>query len=597
MFYTKDHKTLDMFEPFAFLGPKRRSLLDTTWAKIFREEILPDLPVEVLRNTYDDLMGRPTKELYAMLGVMIIQQTEDLSDEEAARQFAFNIQWQYALNITGDSDKTSYICPKTLWTMRDQLSQPVLDKKGKPLPKNGYDVIFESVADKLARIFDIDVTKQRLDSTHIFSNMRHLGRIGVFAATIEKFLTNLKRHHKELFVSLGDEINNRYHPQKGASVFSMVKPTEAAKTLEMVANDLFFLTERFTDNEAVVGMTSYQLMLRVLKEQCVVTQDTETKTKKVEVKKNKEVPSDSLQNPSDPDATYDAHKGKGYQVQIMETYSTDEEKEGFSLITHAKVEQAHVSDAHALLPALADTEERDLAPELILADTLYGGDDNVETAKAQGVTVIAPVMGRDSKKELTLSDFSLSEEGEVTACPRGLTHQEIRTINDKKRASFNREACAECPLSQECPVKITKKKSWLEYDDKAIRLAKRRAYEKTDEFKDIYRHRSGIEGTNSFGKRRTGLEKLRVRGKTAVSFAAMMKLTGLNILRASAFKIRKERAKRAEEAAKSALLQLLYGLTGHIRVVKEQFYLNYFNHTAIRAFFDPEIMFPQKIAA
>lgn len=597
MFYIKDHKTLDMFDPFAFLGPKRRSILDTTWAKTFREDILPDLPVEILSATYDDHMGRPTKELYAMMGVMIIQQTEDLTDEETTRQFAFNIQWHYALNITGDSDKVSYICPKTLWTMRDQLTKPVLDKKGKPLPKNGYDVIFESVSDKLANVFEIDVTKQRLDSTHIFSNMRHLGRIGLFAATIEKFLTNLKRHHKELFLSLGEEIRERYLPQKGASVFSMVKPSEAVKTLEMVANDLFFLTERFTDDKAVVGMSSFQLMLRILKEQCVVTQDTETNTQKVEVKKNKEVSSDSLQNPSDPDATYDAHKGKGYQVQIMETFSTEEEKEGFCLITHAKVEQAHESDAHALVPAIDDTEERNLAPELILADTLYGGDDNVQTAKTHGVEVIAPVMGRSSKKEITLSDFALSDGGEVTACPQGERPQEIRTINDKQRVSFNREICAICPLSKECPVKITKKQSWLEYDDKAIRLAKRRAYEKTDEFKEIYRHRSGIEGTNSFGKRRTGLEELRVRGKTAVSFAVMMKLTGMNILRASMYKIRQEKAKKAKEALKSAYNQLVSGLAGRLRVIKEQFCKTYLNCTAIRAFFNPETPFFQKVAA
>ena len=215
MFYTKDHKTIDMFDHFAFLESKRRTLLDSTWAGIFRDEILPELPVELLNSTYHDFMGRPTKELYAMLGLMIIQQMEDLSDEEAARQFAFNIQWHYTLNITGNSDKACYICPKTIWTMRNLLSQPLLDKNGKPLPKSGYDVIFETVTDKLAKVFTVDVTKQRLDSTHIFSNMRHLGRIGLFAATIEKFLVNLKRHHKELFVSLGEEIINRYHLQEG----------------------------------------------------------------------------------------------------------------------------------------------------------------------------------------------------------------------------------------------------------------------------------------------------------------------------------------------------------------------------------------------
>jgi hypothetical protein len=575
MFYTKDHKTIDMFDHFAFLEAKRRTLLDSTWAGLFRDEILPVLPIELVSSMYHDFMGRPTKELYAMLGLMIIQQMEDLSDEEAARQFAFNIQWHYALNITGNSDKACYICPKTIWTMRDQLLQPMLDKRGKPLPKNGYDVIFETVADKLAKVFKVDVTKQRLDSTHIFSNMRHLGRIGLFAATIEKFLVNLKRHHKELFVSVGDEIINRYLPQKGAEVFSLVKPTEAAKTLEIVAADLFSITERFTDNKAVVSMATYQLLLRVLKEQCVVIEDAETKAKKVEVKKNKDVSSDSLQNPSDPDASYDAHKGKGYQVQIMETYSTDEENKDLILITHAKVEQAHESDAHALLPAIADTKERNLAPELILADTLYGGDDNVETAKVQGVEVVAPVMGRSSKKELNLSDFTLSDTGEVTACPQGNTPDEIKLVNDKQRAFFDREACAGCPLNEKCPVKMTKKKSWLEYDEKAHRLAKRRAYEKTDEFMNIYRHRAGIEGTNSFAKRRTGLERLRVRGKTAVSFAVTMKLSGINILRASAFRNRQKRAKRRETAAKSALNQIIYGLVELASVVKERLCLNY----------------------
>lgn len=41
-------------------------------------------------------------------------------------------------------------------------------------------------------------------------------------------------------------------------------------------------------------------------------------------------------------------------------------------------------------------------------------------------------------------------------------------------------------------LKLTKKQSYLEYNDKAIRLARRRALEKTEEFNDRYRHRSGI---------------------------------------------------------------------------------------------------------
>ncbi len=58
--------------------------------------------------------------------------------------------------------------------------------------------------------------------------------------------------------------------------------------------------------------------MRFMKEQCIVEEEVTTKGRKISVKPNKEVPSDSLQNPSDPDAGYSGHKGKEYQVQVIE---------------------------------------------------------------------------------------------------------------------------------------------------------------------------------------------------------------------------------------------------------------------------------------
>ncbi len=118
MIHVKDHKTYDMFNPFEHLGPKRLALLETSWAHLFREEILHQLPAEKLFELYDESKGRQTKELYAMLGLVLLQQMEDLTDEETVQQFAFNILWQYALNVTDASDFSSYVSPRTLWTMR-----------------------------------------------------------------------------------------------------------------------------------------------------------------------------------------------------------------------------------------------------------------------------------------------------------------------------------------------------------------------------------------------------------------------------------------------------------------------------------------------
>lgn len=180
-----------------------------------------------------------------------------------------------------------------------------------------YTVLFETVTDKLAKLFSVNTENQRLDSTHIFSNMRHLGRIGLFASTIKKFLVNLKRHHKALFEALNQVLLDRYLSKQDA-LFSMVKPSESTKTLQTLADDLFFLIENFKSNEAITSMSSYKLLVRLLTEQCIVEGDADN-SRKVQTKPNKEVASDSLQNPSDPDAGYDAHKGKGYQAQIMET--------------------------------------------------------------------------------------------------------------------------------------------------------------------------------------------------------------------------------------------------------------------------------------
>lgn len=562
MIHTKDHKTLKIFDPFAFLGPKRKKLMDTSWAKLFRDHILPELPVEKVFKNYHWAMGRPTKELYAMLGAIILQQMHDLTDEETIHQFAFNMEWHYALGITDESDAESYLCPKTLWTMRHLLTE-----------QNLYGVLFESVTHKLAKVFSVDTSKQRCDSVHIFSNMRHLGRIGLFCHILKKFLVNLKRHHKDLFEALDKELMDRYLSKQGETVFSMVKPSESMRTLETLGADLFFLIERFKGNELITGMSSYQLMARVLKEQCHVEQDVETQAQRVSIKPNKEVPSDSLQNPSDTEASYDGHKGQGYRMQISETYCQEEEKKSLSLITEVIIEPAHESDANALIPLIEGAQKRGLGPEEVVVDSLYGSDENCEKAKELGVEVISPVMGKPQGNPLTLTDFTMSDEATVKTCPQGYAPVKVKHKKGRHIAVFDSQTCAGCLHLNDCPVKLGKKGYYLHYDDKALRLANRRTYEKTPAFQEVYRFRAGIEGTMSQLDRRTGLKYLRVRGLASVSFCATLKAAGINILRAVAFKNCENEENPPHDQKNPGLFDLIY-------VFKERF------SSVIATFFD-----------
>ena len=70
-------------------------------------------------------------------------------------------------------------------------------------------------------------------------------------------------------------------------------------------------------------MDSYKQLVRMFTEQCIVEKDDHGA--RAVIKAAKDVPSGSLQNPSDPDAGYCGHKGKGYQMQVMETYSEAQE--------------------------------------------------------------------------------------------------------------------------------------------------------------------------------------------------------------------------------------------------------------------------------
>ena len=366
--------------------------------------------------------------------------------------------------------------------------------------------------------------------------MRRLGRISIFSTAIHKFLKNLKRHHSALFETVEIPLVERYLTEKALACFAVVKPSQSHKSLQQVSTDLYSLIEQFKDHEDLSSMHSFKLLQRILSEQCQVEGSGENC--KVSVKESKQIPSDSLQNPSDPDASYSGHKGQGYQTQIMETYTDtddkDEKAKTLNLITHVEVEQAHQSDAKALIPAIESAQQRKLGPKQLLADSLYGSDENVETAAVKGVQVVSAPMGSEKQETIGLSDFHIEKSGKVISCPQGHVPMHSKKKKTRYCAAFDPGRCNGCPNQGICPVVSGKKAFYLRFTDKQLRIALRRSEIDTEAFKDRYRWRAGVEATMSQYDRRTGVKRLRVRGLKAVRYCATLKALGLNILRAAA---------------------------------------------------------------
>ena len=89
MIRISDPKQGNFFDPWDFLSPKRRKLLDQSWAGLFQKELLCELPVRELAPFFTDGFGRPSKELHTVLGALVLQQTHDLTDEETVDQLSF----------------------------------------------------------------------------------------------------------------------------------------------------------------------------------------------------------------------------------------------------------------------------------------------------------------------------------------------------------------------------------------------------------------------------------------------------------------------------------------------------------------------------
>jgi len=550
-----DHYTADLYDPWHFLDPARRSALEKGWAGLFKTEVLLHLPVTRIGVHFSARMGAPTKDLFVALGALILQQIHDLPDAQTVEAVAFNIAWQYALDIRQNTDAN--ISERTIRNYRALLIEHGLDA-----------VLFQTVTDRLIRAFKVDPTRQRLDSTVLRSAMRHLGRLGTFTETIERFLRQLARRFPEQYQTIDPAVRERYADGGKRLCFGLAscKPSEARRRLNEAAQDLLDLVDRFAATEAA-ELKEYKLLARLLAEQCEVS--GRGGGRKLTLKEQKDVGGKSLQNPSDPDATFNSHKGQGYMMQVMETYTEtpDDDDDGDDgngsaapaapaateasqqqqeppppdLITYVAVNGMTDYDGDALVPALEQTARRGIAPEQLLGDTHYGTAANPALAAERGVELISPAQpGKGSTQgKPQLEDFELdATSGHVTCCPAGHAPRSVSSTEKNYQARFDAEVCLACPLRAGCPVQRPRPTdaaaTRLQYDKPRLEMYHRRKREQDAAFKQRYRWRAGIEGTMSRLKHVLGMAALRVRGYAAVRYEAFMGALGLNILRCAA---------------------------------------------------------------
>ncbi len=270
------------------------------------------------------------------MGVLLLQQLHDLTDAHTVEALAFNMAWHYALDVRSEAD--SYFCEKTLRNYRRLFIEQGFDE-----------VLFRGLTDRLVRAFAVDTSRQRMDSTALRSAMRTMTRLGIIVETISKFVRELERIHPDHYERIGKEIIRRYVDREGEGAFANTTPSVSKRRLGEAGQDLLSLALQFRGTPAA-QLPSFTILERVLRDQLEIAEEDCASQDKpaVLVRAPEDVPCDTVGNPADPDASFNAHKGHGYIAQIVETYCEDgdenredETAAAPNLITHVAVHKMH----------------------------------------------------------------------------------------------------------------------------------------------------------------------------------------------------------------------------------------------------------------
>jgi hypothetical protein len=234
-----------------------------------------------------------------------------------------------------------------------------------------------------------------------------------------------------------------------------------------------------------------------------------------------------LQNPSDPEATYREKNGKqhrGYVANVVESVG-----DNGSVITDYNYEQNTFDDGRFLNETI-DEMGKQIDEVTIVADGAYDSADNRVKAAENNIRLVTTELKGRPVKDI-LAEFKFSDDGQsVIECAAGIKPKSSGYIKTSKqcRMSMYRDNCANCIHKDKCKPKIFKRTAVLFVSVKASERAKIYRNNRTAEIKSLTKFRNGVESVPSTLRRRYGVDKMPVRGKTRTKLYFGFKIAAFN---------------------------------------------------------------------
>lgn len=505
------HQQLSVFDRVNQLTERERKTLEKSWAKVFADDIFTAIDETRFSVLYSEKASRPNTPVNIIVGALIIKELFELSDDEVVENLMLDIHFQYALHTTSFEEQP--LSDKSLSRFRKRC----YDYEN----TTGIDLFHDCICNlnrKIAKMMKLNSNIKRMDSLMIEANIKNMSRIELLYACTAHLARRICRNRID--IDLGT-LGHYCNPDDCNLVIYHSRNVDVDTRTEVIiseAEQLLTLCD-----EKLSGTQEFQMLSRCLSEQTVIENG-----KRRLMRKGKESPSPrSLQNPSDPEATYRKKAGTkhiGYVANVVETVG-----ENGSVITDYQYENNVYSDQHFLRDYLERSEKQE-NPVRIVADGAYWGQSVRDAAREKNIEIINTALFGTAVPAI-YADFIVNDDGdEVLSCPNGCIPARCKYFKSTNqiKAYFSSESCRNCPHSAHCAVKIRSNTGLVMISRTAIERAKQQRRMTGDAFQNWRRIRNGVESIPSILRNRFNVDKIPVRGKIPSKFYFGAKISALN---------------------------------------------------------------------
>src|ERR1039457_2298892 len=106
MRYTVNPRQGRLFDPFEDrISPLGLDRIRKGWQGVFRATLLELMPAQQLGKHFSPNIGRHTKELYSVAGLLFLQEFQNWTNPEAVHAYLFHTDVQFALNLESRSEE------------------------------------------------------------------------------------------------------------------------------------------------------------------------------------------------------------------------------------------------------------------------------------------------------------------------------------------------------------------------------------------------------------------------------------------------------------------------------------------------------------